>query len=118
MRRGVCRVVFSCMKQAGLLQSRRSAVPVPQPVFFATYENIMNYLLNGARPAGLVAALASALLLSACSLANDPIHQQNMADLARLEACGWYPKAFDPFYPGDLQEAEERSRRGECGTTK
>jgi hypothetical protein len=77
----------------------------------------MKHILKSARPTGLAAALAASLLLSGC-LANDPIHQQNMADLARLEACGWYPKAFDPFYPADLQEAEERSRRGECGTTK
>jgi hypothetical protein len=70
---------------------------------------------QGSIPGALVVVFAASLLLSGC-LANDPIHQQNMADLARLEACGWYPKAFDPYYPASLQEAEERSRRGECGT--
>ena len=68
-------------------------------------------------PAGLAAALTCSVMLSACA-ADDPIHQKNMADLARLEACGWYPKAFDPYYPADLQAAEERSRRGECGTPR
>jgi hypothetical protein len=77
----------------------------------------MKQILSSRLPAGLALVFASGLLLSACAT-NDPIYQQNMADLARLEACGWYPKAFDPYYPTDLQEAEERSRRGECGTSK
>ncbi|CAB3794044.1 hypothetical protein [Pararobbsia alpina] len=77
----------------------------------------MKQLLKGSRPVGLAAAFACGLLLSACAT-DDPVYQKNQADLARLQACGWYPKAFDPYYPEDLQEAEERSRRGECGTPK
>ncbi len=60
------------------------------------------------------AVLAGGLLLSACA-ENDPVRQRNLAELERLEACGWYPRAYDPYYPQDLQDAEARSRRGECG---
>ena len=62
--------------------------------------------------AALVAALVT--LLSGCA-SNDPVWLQNQADLKKLEACGYTPKAWDPYYPDDIQRAEARAARGECG---
>lgn len=63
----------------------------------------------------LVFAVVAASVLSAplVSMAqeqpNQPITRAEVkADLARLEQAGYRPNANDPYYPADLQAAEQR----------
>ncbi|RKP58711.1 hypothetical protein [Pararobbsia silviterrae] len=70
----------------------------------------------GARGALAIALAAIGAISIAGCATNDPVWQRNQAELKQLEACGYVPKAFDPYYPEDLQRAEARAERGECGT--
>lgn len=77
-----------------------------------------NYLKHASRVVGMSAgvSLVAAIVLSLSGCApNDPVWQKNQRDLANLEACGYTPKAWDPWYPDDLQAAQKRLDRGECG---
>jgi hypothetical protein len=83
--------------------------------FIFIQENAVNPFNARARkvlPYGLV--LGAALLLSGCA-SDDPVRQANLQDLKNLEACGYFPRGYDPYYPSDIQEAEARLQRGECG---
>lgn len=62
----------------------------------------------------LCALLAGGILLAGCAQ-SDPVHTRNMAELSRLEACGYSPVDNDLFYPENMWAAERRAERGECG---
>lgn len=64
--------------------------------------------------AGVVIAMVLSMSVAGCAT-NDPVWQKNQADLKKLEACGYTPKAWDPYYPDDIQKAQARADRGECG---
>ncbi|HTJ94681.1 MAG TPA: hypothetical protein VL424_16445 [Pararobbsia sp.] len=77
----------------------------------------MNWTLmkKNRRCIGLIVVLATAASTLAGCAPNDPVWQKNQRDLANLEACGYTPKAWDPWYPEDIQLAQRRYDRGECG---
>jgi hypothetical protein len=69
---------------------------------------------NAAKGLGAMMVATAALALAGCAT-NDPVWQQNQRDLANLEACGYQPKAWDPYYPDDLQQAQRKYDAGQCG---
>lgn len=73
-----------------------------------------NYWKRTSRVVGASFIAALVLALAGCA-ANDPVWQQNQRDLANLEACGYTPKAWDPYYPDDIQAAQKRYDSGLCG---
>jgi hypothetical protein len=71
-------------------------------------------LKNVSKRLGAIVVATAAVTLAGCA-PNDPVWQKNQRDLANLEACGYTPKAWDPYYPDDLQAAQRRYDKGECG---
>ncbi len=64
---------------------------------------------------GFGAALFAVFFIAGCAASNDPIRQKNTEELRQLEACGYNPAAYDPYYPQNLRVAQDRLSRGECG---
>jgi hypothetical protein len=60
-------------------------------------------------------AVFAVIFIAGCAASNDPIRQKNTEELRQLEACGYSPAAYDPYYPQNLRVAQDRLSRGECG---